>query len=234
MSDIAKRKPPDHGTHIDAKVHQLGYELWRSGLQEVRCRRKLDMTIAQWKWLKTEGDGRLPSYESMLIDEVKQIRTEARHGALELSRQGVEAIKLRAKNARAANALVHGIFLQIATDLKEGGNGEGWVPSKSVIETLKILEKFADLNSAAEAFSKIYGDVAMHKALYPERDAPRPNEASGAPLIALQGDTADREAFLSDDAMSEVIDELRSMSPDELQEFADGGDEAVPVITHQH
>lgn len=223
------------GTEITAAIHQRGYELKRAGVQDITCRQELGMTVAQWNWLKHEGNTIFRSYDKLMMDEVRQLRTKSREGALALATGGVDAINLAVENSRAANAIQQGILRHMAADICSIGepNGkrdvEACMPTPHVLNTMKVLQRIGDLTPAADAFMKIFGDVALHKGLYPERDAPSTHEQSGEPLLALQGDDAEREAFISEDGMTEVVDGLREMSPEELRAFAEGGDEIIVV-----
>lgn len=250
---ISPRYGRGHGNEITAAIHQRGYELLRAGLQEKHCRTELGLTAIQWRWLKNTGNEDFPSYESMVIREVAAIRTEARNGAMMMSKEGIEAIRLKVENARAANAINQGILREMAANIMDvhslrkqrGASRERGVPatideinaviptletcmpSKKILECMKVLTKIGELNTTAEAFMRIYGDVPMNKALYPERDRPKPEDEAGQPLVVLQGDEAERAAFLEPDAMNEIVDGLRDMTEEQLRKFADGGDEVI-------
>lgn len=231
---VAKRYPgTKFGTAINVAIHKRGFDLWRSGLQPKRCRTELGLTSAQWRWLVSEGSSDLPSYESMLIEEVATLRTEAREAAKQVSTEGVEALKLRVQNARAANAYSQLILRSAVEEFQEKAqSGQPFVieevlPSKHALETLKVLAKLGELGPSADAFKRIYGDVAAHKALYPERDNPRSETASGEPLHALQGEQAERDDFMNDETMIQVVDELRGLTPEQLRQFVEGGDEPM-------
>lgn len=236
---MSKRSPSKRyidqlGTPITPNIHQAGYDLWCSGLQEKRCRTQLGLTSRQWKWLRSEGNRRFPSYESMRIDEVAALRTEARNAAKQFSTEGVEALRLRVENARAANAITQGILRMTVDQLRAGSeDGEPFVlesalPSRHVLEMLKVLEKIGDLGSTAESFRRIYGDVPVHKGLYPQRDALSADTVEAQPFEQVQGGDAERGEFLDDEAVGQIVDDLRDLTVDELRAFVDGGPEPVP------
>ena len=223
------------GTAITLAIHAEGFRLLRTGVQEKRIRKELGLTAAQWRWLKEEGNSRLPSYESMVIAEVNQIRTDAREGALELSRNGIEALKLRFDTARQANLVVKLSMPLIAEDIQDPSrNGMSamsrladCMPSPAVLQTLKVMRSYCELGPAADAFERIYGDSIGHKALYSDRDTPKTSDQPAAPLRLIQGQAADQQRFVSDQAVTEMIGDLDRMTDEQLLAYADGEDEEI-------
>lgn len=240
MTGSKRNMPTRHarsglGTEIDHNIHLEGYRLWRMRTQPVHIRRELGITAAQLRWLTEVGSQEYPSWRKILINEAKTIVSNARESAIRLSVEASQAIALRAKNARKANEIVDVILTQlaeggVATTLGENGDPDGFevsVLDRNTLATLKILTKITDLGPVANAFRTIYGDVAAHKGLYPERDAPKQEGQSGDPLRALQGHTVARDDFLDEESYGRIVDELRHMTDGELEEFARGGKEAV-------
>lgn len=217
------------GTEITPRIHQRGYELWRVGLQEKRCRQELGMTVSQWLWLKTVGGHGMPSYEEMLIEDVRQIQTSAREAATAIGVKGAGTIGESLNNASDANYIIAGILGRTKEQLSVLGNEpniDDCLPSKIEREMLKICAKLSDLRPIAEAFRTIYGDTPQAKVLFPTGTANAHGEIAD-PLVALQGKEAERENFISEDAMSDVVDGLGEMTPEELASFANGGHEVV-------
>ena len=220
------------GSDINPSIHSRGYKLWRTGVQPIHIRKQLKITAKQLEWLIEVGSVKMPSYQSMVIEDVENIRSCAMESGLELGRIGSEAITARANNALKANNLLGGFLERMAArlyssqiDSEEGDKKskkpkfEDFLPSKLELDTIRVLDKLGDMKSTAEAFEKVFGDVAMNKALYPERDSPLASERAGNPLIALQGKEADRQRIISDDQMDMINEELMNASDEELEEL---------------
>lgn len=229
------------GPQIDHRLHQRGWELWRSGTQPAAIRKALKITTPQWRWLLEVGDEDaippMPSYQTMLVHEIATIRSSASEAAVDLAVDGVKVLRQRTRNAQLANDLIHGILEHTAHQLlamKADGDTDPnalismCMPRGSTQEMLKILARFADMGTVAHAFRTIYGDVAAQRALYPVADAPKGGD--GNPFNPGEGEGADRESFLPKEMVSEVVVEMSEWSDKQVKAFADGDDEPPPNL----
>ncbi len=229
--EIGKFSAGPGGVKITRTIHLNGYKMKRAGMQDKHARERLGLIAAQWEWLNYEGNRRYPSYERMAQDEVVQIQTNARVAAIELGRIGAEVIGKRVRNASSANDLIAGILQTVNNRIASSGATEATLVvdllTKSEALTLRALQRISNLADAAAAFTTIYGDVALHKAVLPERALPKASEVPINPMELTAKKKAG--ALVSDEHVDEIRDNLDGMTTEELIALADGGDEAVVV-----
>lgn len=258
MTDLVHSTRPRNtitGGEITLVIHQRGYELWRAGVHASKIRSQLGLTTTQWKWLMQVGDTELPAYEEMVIDEVAAIRSASRRAALEVATGSVDVLRRRMEIAGTANDIVAAIIRTVATSVNEthevhrarmlpdelsmpGGhevlNGANSLAEEidnalrrpAILATLKELRHYCDLGQVADSFRAIYGDVPAARGLYPTRDGAARHE--GDPLIALQGDTSERDRRFPPEVVHELIDDMRNWTDDQISAYAQGEDEPAP------
>lgn len=157
---------------ITIDQHAKAWKMWVAGVDPRDVQRECRLTARQWAWLFRTGapENGMPSFESLWLQEVTEIRSQAVESAKEIGSRSPEVIRLRMENAGRAGALLSKVLDKWKTDMEGGQSFEQAAPSEDGIKAMKVLASISDGKAAAEMFRSIYSDGPGLRAIEPTAD----------------------------------------------------------------
>lgn len=201
---------------MNRAMHQRGFQLWRADLSSNEIQKRLHISHHTWKWLLKDGCKQLPSYEGLLIEEVRTIRNSASEAALIVSSTAVEVLRDRMDNAGKANGLMSDIL----------GRMKNGAVEENDVKALKALLPIANITSVAEAYRQIYGASAAMRGLHPTVDHSKAEYRQ--PLEAVQGKTDEKKSLMPAEQRDQVVADVSNWTEEQLQEYIAGKGEPAP------
>jgi len=179
-------------------------------------RQQLHISKEQFAWLLEIGNARIPAYRSLLIDEVTTIRTNGRKAAAQLSESSVEWITGRMENAvKATEVMAEILDRALRKEIHE-----------TDIAMLKALAVVSNATPAADAFARIYGDVAATRALHPTSEHRQATYVEA--LAPVQGESTGDKQLVPAETRDAIGAEMGNWTEAQMEEFARTGVEPSP------